>query len=143
MSTSSSSWTRLIRFVAEEDGKVYQGEPIYPSDAGRDFDIGYKYSGLKAKLLQGELYGNNSLSEETKTVKKLLSPVAKEQITLVRCVGLNYVKHIQEGHMKGKIPQWPTELVVVIGKTGKDIPKDKALEHVLGFTCDEIEVQIE
>jgi len=166
MSTSSSSWTRLIRFVAEEDGKVYQGEPIYPSDAGRDFDIGYKYSGLKAKLLQGELYGNNSLSEETKTVKKLLSPVAKEQITLVRCVGLNYVKHIQEGHMKGKIPQWPTEfikgrssladpevatpipkeaqdntmdleaeLVVVIGKTGKDIPKDKALEHVLGFTC--------
>lgn len=75
---------------------MYQGEPIYPENSdGEFFDIGKKYAGVKARLLSGDLYGSNSLSEETKTVKKLLSPVAKEQITLVRCVGLNYVKHSQ------------------------------------------------
>jgi hypothetical protein len=86
-----SSWSRLIRFVAEEDGKIYQGEPVLPQD--RFVDIGKEYAGLKAKLLQGDIYGENSLSEETKTVKKLLSPVSKQQINLIRCMGLNYIKH--------------------------------------------------
>jgi len=165
--SSNSSWSRLVRFEAEEDGKTYQGEPQLPSGSdSKDFDIGKNYAGLKVKLLSGDLYGENSVTEETKTIKKLLSPVSKEQINLFRCVGLNYVKHIAEGHMAGKIPEWPTlfvkgrsalanpdepvpipkcaqdntmdleaELVCIIGKTGKDIPREKALEHVLGFTC--------
>ena len=29
---------------------------------------------------------------------------------------------------------WEVELVIVIGKSGFQIPKDKALEHVFGFT---------
>lgn len=91
--SSSSSWTRLVRFVAEEDGKTYQGEPILPKEG---HDIGKEYAGLKVKLLQGDLYGSNSLSEETRTVKTLLSPVSKEQITLFRCVGLNYLKHSED-----------------------------------------------
>lgn len=85
------SWSRLVRFIAEEDGQTYQGEPQLPAD--KDFDIGKNYAGLKVKLLSGDLYGQNSVSEETKTIKKLLSPVSKEQINLFRCVGLNYVKH--------------------------------------------------
>ena len=89
-----SSWSRLVRFVAEEDGKTYQGEPQLPSDAdSKTFDIGKSYAGLKVKLLSGDLYGSNSITEETKTIKKLLSPISKEQINLFRCVGLNYVKH--------------------------------------------------
>lgn len=90
----TSSWNRLVRFIAAEDSKIYQGEPVYPEGKdGDSFDIGKEYQGLKVKLLTGDIYGENSLSEETKTIKKLLSPIGKEQATLVRCVGLNYVKH--------------------------------------------------
>ena len=132
--SSNSSWSRLVRFEAEEDGKTYQGEPQLPSGSdSKDFDIGKNYAGLKVKLLSGDLYGENSVTEETKTIKKLLSPVSKEQINLFRCVGLNYVKHsthtmyrspavqpylpvpvpyvVAEGHMAGKIPEWPTLFV--------------------------------
>lgn len=89
------SWTRLVRFVAEEDGQIYQGEPILPSGADwKSFDIGKNPQGLKVKLLTGDIYGQNELSDtESKTVKKLLSPVGKQQINAIRCVGLNYVKH--------------------------------------------------
>ncbi|KAM0752769.1 degradation of aromatic compounds [Meredithblackwellia eburnea MCA 4105] len=153
-------WKRLIRFIALEDGLTYQGEPI--AEAG--LDIGKAWAGLKAKVITGDVLKGAQVTEEQKTVKTLLAPFATEQAGLVRCVGLNYVKHIKEGHI-GKIPDWPTlfikprtslagpgsetiipkiaqdnsmdyeaELCFVVGKTGKDIKKENALEHVLGFT---------
>lgn len=88
----ASSWSRLIRFVAEEDGKTYQGEPVV-SDSGKSVDIGKEYAGSKVKLLVGDIYGENRIGDEVKTVKKLLSPVSKQQINLFRCMGLNYLKH--------------------------------------------------
>jgi hypothetical protein len=87
-----SSWNRLIRFVAAEDGKTYQGEPQYPKD-NDNFDIGLNYEGIKANVISGDIYGDAKVTDKIKTVKKLLSPVSKEQITMFRCVGLNYVKH--------------------------------------------------
>lgn len=30
---------------------------------------------------------------------------------------------------------YEAELCIVIGKTGRDIPEDKALDHILGFTA--------
>ena len=79
----------------------------------------------------------------------------------ILCLGLNYADHAKEGNMEA--PKAPTifvrfpsgivghrgklvrpkvsqkfdyegELVAVIGKTGRHIPKDKALDHVLGYS---------
>lgn len=79
----------------------------------------------------------------------------------VLCVGLNYADHAKESKMEA--PSFPTvfvrfnsnliphgatlvrpdasdkfdyegEVVAVIGKAGRAIPKDKALEHVAGYT---------
>src|SRR5690606_31868742 len=85
-----------------------------------------------------------------------LSPTAK-----ILCVGLNYRDHAAEGKMDipehpvffsryqssfvmhGKLLEMPRhstkydyegELVVVIGKTGRDIPESKALEYVSGYS---------
>lgn len=95
LSTSArnmSSWNRLVRFVAQEDGKTYQGEPQYPKDDA-SFDIGTQYEGVKVKVIDGDIYTDAKVTDQVKTIKKLLSPVSKEQITMFRCVGLNYVKH--------------------------------------------------
>ncbi|HOJ33562.1 MAG TPA: fumarylacetoacetate hydrolase family protein [Candidatus Hydrogenedentes bacterium] len=82
---------------------------------------------------------------------------------VVLCIGLNYAKHAAEGG--SPIPKYPVlfmknpravtghlqpicipkvcddevdyeaELVVILKKSGRDIPKEKALEYVLGYTA--------
>lgn len=90
-----TSWNRLIRFEAAEDGKIYQGEPQFPEN-DKSFDIGLQYEGVKANVIEGDIYGDAKVTDQVKTVKKLLSPVSKDQITMFRCVGLNYVKHSEQ-----------------------------------------------
>ena len=88
-------WERLIRFVAV-DGRVLRGEPIMPSP---DFDLGNttEQTELRAKVILGsdayDTTGKTKISEEIVTVKKLLGPLAQEDVDILRCVGLNYAKH--------------------------------------------------
>jgi hypothetical protein len=89
------AWTRLIRFQST-DGRLLRGEPILPSP---HFDIGSttEATHLKAKVLVGDdIYdesGKTLVSDEVVTVKKLLGPLAQEDVPIVRCIGLNFMKH--------------------------------------------------
>jgi 2-keto-4-pentenoate hydratase/2-oxohepta-3-ene-1,7-dioic acid hydratase in catechol pathway len=89
----------------------------------------------------------------------LVPPIRPSKIV---CVGRNYAAHAAEH--QAEVPEEPmiflkppsaligydlpiqlpdnvgrvdleAELAVVIGKVGRNIPKDKALEYVLGYTC--------
>ncbi|KAL2846683.1 hypothetical protein BJY01DRAFT_263246 [Aspergillus pseudoustus] len=159
-------WDRLIRFVAS-DGCVYRGEPILPHEG---FDIGHtsESTGLKAKVIRGsdifDETGQTEVTDEVVTVKKLLGPLVPEDIDVIRCVGLNYAKHIEETgrpapeypfifikastalHDHGAdvivpkiaqeaLPDYEGELVLVIGKEGKNIPIEEALDYVAAYTC--------
>lgn len=91
---------------------------------------------------------------------KLLPPVSHPEKVI--CVGVNYADHAAESGMKppsepvifNKFPttlrahgdeivlpalskevDYEAELVVVIGTGGKAIQKERALEHVAGYTC--------
>jgi acylpyruvate hydrolase len=88
-------------------------------------------------------------------------PADPDVASKIICLGLNYVDHAVESRME--MPPYPTlfarfgsslvghgqalvvpkvsskldfegELVAVIGKGGKDIPKSRALEHVVGYS---------
>jgi hypothetical protein len=89
------AWDTLIRFEAT-DGRVLRGEPILPSP---EFDIGTTTSetNLKAKVIAGaDLYdttGVTKVTDEIVTVKKLLGPLAREDVPILRCIGLNYATH--------------------------------------------------
>ena len=86
-------------------------------------------------------------------------------VPLIRCLGLNYRDHAAEANMPiptvpvlfikprtalngpypAKIPvpriaqdgssDYEAELVVVMGKSGRDIPEDEAMDYVLGITA--------
>jgi 2-keto-4-pentenoate hydratase/2-oxohepta-3-ene-1,7-dioic acid hydratase in catechol pathway len=90
-----TAWKRLVRFE-DTQGRTLYGEPILPS---ADFDIGKvkETDGLKAKIISGsdifDTTGKTFVSDETATVKKLLSPLKPEDVPILRCVGLNYAKH--------------------------------------------------
>ena len=92
-------WKRLIRFVST-DGRVLRGDPILPS---ADFNLGSakEDTGLQAHIIAGDnifdTSGQTLVTDEVATVKQLLGPLKAEDVPILRCVGLNYAKHIREG----------------------------------------------
>ena len=52
---------------------------------------------MRAKIIVGDdLFDESGLTrvtDEVVTVKNLLSPLAPNEVPILRCVGLNYVKH--------------------------------------------------
>lgn len=111
--------------------------------------------------LSGDPFGTYSATDRPAQVRKLLAPVVP---TAFLCIGLNYRRHAEEGkqeipkypvlfmkspgavqnpgdpiqlprHLASNSVDYECELAVVIGKRGKNIPKAKAFDHVLGYTC--------
>ncbi|KAI9497288.1 degradation of aromatic compounds [Zychaea mexicana] len=156
----SPVWNRLIRFVAA-DSKVYFGEPIVSGDATVDKLL--EAGSLEAKVVTGDVFADDAVvTDQVVKVTSLLAPLSKDQIPIIKCVGLNYKAHIAEG---GRTPppypsifikpshsladafedipipklahetlDYEGELTIVIGKTGKDIPIEKVGEYVAGYT---------
>lgn len=93
-------WERLIRFVAT-DNRILRGEPILPSP---DFDLGSttEETKLRARVISGsdpyDTTGKTIVTDEVVTVKKLLGPLAQNDVDILRCVGLNYAKHSMSGN---------------------------------------------
>ena len=119
-----------------------EGETVYILDRSY-FDEGCKRTENNVKLNE----------------VRLLTPVQPSKII---CIGLNYAKHIEElGHTLHEEPviflkplttlvgpgdeiilpkmsqqvEYEAELVVVIGKTLKEIPEDQVFDSIFGYTC--------
>ncbi len=111
--------------------------------------------------VDGDVFGDFSITDERAVVARLLAPVVPTQIL---CIGLNYRRHAEE--TKAKMPERPIlfvkgintlqhpnepilipthmashevdyecELAVVIGKPCKNVSRERALDYVLGYTC--------
>lgn len=151
------SWKRLIRFIGT-DGQVYLGDAQATGDLHKLITSGQT---ITAKVIEGGPF-DGVVTDKVVDVKTLLGPLTPEDVPIVKCVGLNYMKHIKEG---GRTPppfpsifykpstsvadygedipipklaqenqcDYEGELCVVIGKDGKDIPEDRALEYVAGY----------
>ncbi|KAF9786547.1 hypothetical protein IL306_014129 [Fusarium sp. DS 682] len=157
------NWTHLVRFIAEEDGQAHLGHidnKAWP-DIGLSLEKGEK---IQAKLVQGCIF-DGVVTEKSFTIKQLLAPLTIDQVPIIRCMGLNYRDHAKEANMpipdvpvlfikprtalngphpaKVNVPtiaqdgtsDYEAELSIVISKTGRDIPKEKALDYVLGYTA--------
>lgn len=99
MAPIRTQWTRLIRFVAAETSRVHIGQPVDPT-----LDVGlasHQGKTFKAHEIVGSPLDPaaqvNTKSELT--VQKLLSPLSRDDIKVVRCLGLNYSDHAAEAKM--------------------------------------------
>jgi 2-keto-4-pentenoate hydratase/2-oxohepta-3-ene-1,7-dioic acid hydratase in catechol pathway len=133
---------RIIRFISEN--QVHHGVPIGDSSARR---------------IEGDVLGRHEITGTVLAVEKLLAPIVPADIL---CIGLNYREHAAESN--SAIPTHPVlfikagnalnnpgdpipiprrstmidyeaELAIVIGKAAKNVPRERALDHVLGYTC--------
>ncbi|BCS23682.1 fumarylacetoacetate hydrolase family protein [Aspergillus puulaauensis] len=154
-------WTHLIRFVAVEDGETHLGQLV---DSSRDIgEDSISEVPIKAFRIEGSVHGGR-VTEEVLQVSRLLSPIDPQECSYIRCIGLNYKKHAQEASIAIpdvpalfskprtaiadpfpgtiKIPKfaqdgtsdYEAELVVVIGKSARDITAEAAPAYILGYT---------
>ncbi|TQN65135.1 Fumarylacetoacetate hydrolase domain-containing protein 2 [Colletotrichum shisoi] len=153
------SWDRLIRFVDDNDVEHF-GEPQVQDDS--EFTALLDKNDLWAVVYDGASPVSPLTRGERVHVKGLRPLLTPKDVPIIRCIGLNYVKHIKEG---GRTPppypsvfikpatsvaawnedvpipkvaqdgtvDYEGELAFVIGKTGKNIPKEQALEYVAGY----------
>ena len=137
---------KIVRFV-DDRGNVLLGK-----------DLGDGRADLLAGSLLEKAPGTTG---KIVAIGRRLAPLDPVNIF---CIGKNYLEHAKEGgsgvpdrpiiFMKStaalnhpghdvRLPacspqpevDYECELAVVIGKAGRDIPKGRALEHVLGYTC--------
>ncbi|KAL4737907.1 hypothetical protein BDV11DRAFT_171504 [Aspergillus similis] len=105
------SWTRLTRFIAEEDGQAHIGEV----DARQFPDVGLAVVNgerIAVRLIQGSIF-DGAVTEKQMHVARvgapiptnLLAPIDMEDVPIIRCMGLNYRDHAREANMA--IPDVP------------------------------------
>ncbi|GKZ25973.1 hypothetical protein AbraIFM66951_001993 [Aspergillus brasiliensis] len=157
-----TSWTHLIRFVAVEDNHIHLGQLVNTDqDVGKDSVNGVE---IPVYLIEGTIF-DGRVTDKLMHAKQILSPVTPEQCNYIRCLGLNYLDHAKEANLalptvpilftkprsaltdpypaainvpkcaQDGTSDYESELCVVIGRTGRDIPEEKALEYVLGYTA--------
>jgi len=141
---------RIARFAV--DGEVSFGVVEGPGEDAAD---------LVVVTMQGHPFAPASLTGERRPLSavRLLAPVLPSKVV---CIGKNYAAHAAE--MGGEAPPTPVvflkpstavvgpgeavrlpadservdheaELGVVIGRLCRDLPRERALEAVLGYTC--------
>lgn len=113
------------------------------------------------EVMEGDVFTGLRATGATARVAKRLAPVVP---TAVFCTGLNYRLHAEETgarlpvfpvlfmkspsavqhpgdpiflprHLRSDAVDYECELAVVIGRTAKNVPRERALDHVLGYTC--------
>jgi len=137
---------KWIRFIAD-DGHSYVGVVDSPDDK-------------KAWLVNSRVPGDATITGQTALVKQYLPPVSPINII---GIGLNYAKHADEtgisypdfpvmflkstssltAHLEPIIlphagpdeVDYEAELAVVIGKAGKNVREEDAINYVLGYCC--------
>lgn len=96
--SNPTSWWRLIRFIAREDGQTYFGQPL-----DDNLDIGVAYANQDPPIRANILYthplsGSAPLSGVTKTVSTLLPPLLPSEIPSIRALGANFVQPGQNSY---------------------------------------------
>ncbi|GLB34191.1 putative fumarylacetoacetate (FAA) hydrolase [Lyophyllum shimeji] len=98
MAPIRTQWTRLIRFVANETSRVHIGQPV---DASLDVGLAaYHGTPIKAYEIVGSaLDPAAQVTKNVLTVKNLLTPLSRDEVKVVRCLGLNYSDHAAEANL--------------------------------------------
>ncbi len=135
---------KIMRFL-DADGQIHYGQPV---------------DKRTAHVIEGDLFDRPTVTDRTVSVAKRLPPVTPPNVF---AIGLNYRKHAEESGMD--LPTAPVifikattsvtgvsmpivlpasapdevdyecELVIVIGTEAHNVPEDRALDYVLGYTC--------
>lgn len=84
------SWSRLIRFIGDDD-QVHYGDLWLT--AALDLESLLEKGELIATEVSGSSPFEGGPTGKELRVKSLLGPLTPADVPIVRCIGLNYIKH--------------------------------------------------
>ncbi|KAF1918007.1 hypothetical protein BDU57DRAFT_571902 [Ampelomyces quisqualis] len=152
--TNMAAFDRLIRFQTT-DGNIKYGN-LEKEIATREIE------GSEVEVLEGDIKSGFNKSGRKTKVGMLLSPIKREELNIILCVGLNYRRHAEE--CKLQIPENPAifmkpsdalagplddvpihkacqsmldyegELTIIISKDCKNVSASNFQDYVLGYT---------
>jgi hypothetical protein len=93
---SSPAFDRLIRFQTS-DGNVKYGN-LEKETSTKEIE------GSGVEVLEGDVKSGFKKTGGKATVGKLLSPLKREELNIILCVGLNYRKHAEECNVRFSYP---------------------------------------
>jgi 2-keto-4-pentenoate hydratase/2-oxohepta-3-ene-1,7-dioic acid hydratase in catechol pathway len=131
------------------------------SDSSGQIQYAAQQADGSALVIDGDLFGNYSVTDRKADVAKLLAPVDPRAIL---CIGLNYKFHAEESgmaipenpvlfmkspgavqnpgdpillptHLKSNSVDYECELAIIIGKKATNVSKEDAFDYILGYTC--------
>ncbi|KAK8079949.1 fumarylacetoacetate hydrolase- variant [Apiospora hydei] len=143
------SFERLVRFAPKgKEGEVLIGQPVDSNvDVGKAVRNGEE---VQVKVFSGDSALNpGSLTDKVETIARILSPLSASEVGSIRCIGLNVICEPCEGGkhaaprrsndvhhtLADDCADYESELVIVIGKTCKNVSEADALDYVLGYTA--------
>lgn len=162
MSSATTTWDRLVRFVSSSDGEAKYGEPILDS-ADADVAALARDGKLEVNVFSGDDALSAQPTGSKDKVKTLLGPLRPQEVPIIRCIGLNYKTHIKEtGRAFPEVPtvftkpsptvtdhgsavpipkvaqqqaDYEGELVILIGRDAYDVRAEDALDYVAAYTA--------
>lgn len=87
------AWQRLIKFV-DSQGQTRYGDPII--DHADELAEKLESKTLKARVLEGSNIPDLRLTGSEADVVELVGPLTPADVPIVKCIGLNYMKHSKE-----------------------------------------------
>ncbi|GAA6059629.1 hypothetical protein JCM10212_004132 [Sporobolomyces blumeae] len=97
------TWSRLVRFIAEEDGKTYYGDVVESGDVGLSYSQGKRLTARPIHLDSRDrsplssTFGTTPDASRPLTVRKLLAPLDPTLVTTIRGLGLQYAPPTRDG----------------------------------------------
>lgn len=90
---SQITWSRLIRFMSEEDDCIHFGDAVLSPGIEGIYDVEEPLS-LQARIITGNpLKKDYKVAKKLTPVKRLLGPLTPELVPDIRCIGGNYASH--------------------------------------------------
>ena len=148
----------MIRGAYSESGEIVMKIIRFQDSAGANH-YGQWVTETSARLIEGSIFDHYTVTDRVVDIAKLLAPIVP---AMILGIGLNYRRHAEE--TGATIPEYPVlflkavtalnnpgdpiviprvapgqvdyecELAVVIGRPGKNIAPQHALDYVLGYT---------
>ncbi|KAJ4176993.1 hypothetical protein NW755_014109 [Fusarium falciforme] len=161
MGSMPATWTRFVRFISTDDRELC-GEPI-----DQDVDVGLAIAAgqsVEVRLLdRPSAVDESQFTGQTAFIKTLLSPLSTQEVTTIRCIGLNFKDHAAE--LNCPLPSIPevftkpsttltspsspiilpssapdmvdaeVELAIVLARDCKNVRREDAGRYILGYTA--------
>ncbi|GAD97985.1 fumarylacetoacetate hydrolase family protein [Paecilomyces variotii No. 5] len=99
MAAIASRFSRLVRFIPKSDSsRILLGEPI---DANIDVGLAtYRGQDVAVRTFSGtSVLQPGEKTDTVETIGRVLSPLTRQEVGTIRCIGLNYVSHAREMNM--------------------------------------------